>query len=51
MKPLIIFPLSVGVEREYERQGVPPSCSIESKQSVSLAEEELWKFLEEQKTE
>ncbi len=25
-----------GVERECERQEVPPSCSIESEQSVSL---------------
>ncbi len=38
-----------GVERECERQEVPPSCSIESEQSVSLDKEELWKFLEEQK--
>ncbi len=37
-----------GVERECERQEVPPSCSIESEQSVSLDKEELWKFLEEQ---
>ncbi len=39
-----------GVERECERQEVPPpSCSIESEQSVSLDDEELRKFLEEQK--
>ncbi len=37
------------VERECERQEVPPSCSIESEQSVSLDDEELRKFLEEQK--
>ncbi len=39
-----------GVERECERQEVPPSCSIESEQSVSLDDEELWKFLEGRKT-
>ena len=38
-----------GVERECERQEVLPSCSIESEQSVSLDDEELRKFLEEQK--
>ncbi len=38
-----------GVERECERQEVPPSCSIESEQSVNLDDEELWTFLEEQK--
>ena len=32
-----------------ERQEVPPSCSIESEQLVSLDGEELGKFLEEQK--
>ena len=37
-----------GVEREYERQEVPQSCSFESEQSVSLEDEELRKFLEEQ---
>ncbi len=37
------------VERECERQEVPPSCSIESEQSVSLDDDELRKFLEEQK--
>ena len=36
------------VERECERQEVPPSCSIESEQSVSLDDEELRKSLEEQ---
>ncbi len=38
-----------GIERECERQEIPPSCSIESEQSVSLDDEELRKFLEEQK--
>ncbi len=38
-----------GVERECERQEVPPSCSIESEQSVSLDDEELRKLLEEKK--
>ncbi len=37
-----------GVEREFERQEVPPSCSIESEQSVSLDDGKLQKFLEEQ---
>ena len=35
-----------GVGRECERQEVPPSCS---EQSVSIEDEELRKFLEEQK--
>ncbi len=38
-----------GVEREHERQEVPPSCSIECEQSFSLDYEELRKFFEEQK--
>ncbi len=38
-----------GVERECERQEVLPSCSIEGEQSVCLDDEELQKFLEEQK--
>ena len=38
-----------GIERECKRQEIPPSCSIESEQSVSLDDEELRKFLEEQK--
>ncbi len=42
--------IQVGVERECERQEVPPSCSIESEQSVSLDDKELRKYLEEQKT-
>ena len=37
-----------GIERACERQEVLPS-STESEQSVSLDDEELWKFLEEQK--
>ncbi len=32
------------MERECERQEVPPSCSIESEQSVSLDDEELKSF-------
>ncbi len=36
-----------GVERECERQEGPPS-STDSKQTVSLDDEQLWKFLEEQ---
>ncbi len=50
MESLKIFSLANirgGVERECERQEVPPSCSIESEQSVSLDAEELRKFLEE----
>ncbi len=38
-----------GVERECKREEVPRSCSIESEQSVSLDDEELQKYLEEQK--
>ncbi len=38
-----------GVERQCKRQAVPPSCSIESEQSVSLDDEDLRKYLEEKK--
>ncbi len=36
------------MERECERQEVPPSCSIESEQSVSLDDGEIKKSLGEQ---
>ncbi len=37
----LFFNIRGGVERECERQEAPPSCSIESEQSVSLDDEEL----------